>query len=136
MMHCTIGVNNTIQSTLGRHICVFCKTQLYHTYLYIPSENSRSQKIITKLRPSLIFILIQIDIGKFPAKQFIRLPSCLLCVRIIPLNVGSCSVLLGCMYVPPDVQYSSENAIKGASPYEMVLFHAWLASVGKACKST
>ena len=134
MMHCTIGVNNTIQSTLGRHICVFCKTQLYHTYLYIPSENSRSQKIITKLWPSLLFILI--NRYKFPAKQFI-LPSCLLCVRIIPLNVGSCSVLLlGCMYVPPDVQYSSENAIKGASPYEMVLFHAWLASVGKACKST
>ena len=86
-----------------------------------------SQKIITNLRPSFkIFILIN-RYYKFPAKQSILL----LCVRIIivPLNVGSCSV-------PPVVQYSSENAIKGASPYEMVLFHAWLASVGKACKST
>ena len=26
------------------------------------------------------------------------------------------------------------NAIKKASPYEMVLFHAWLASVSKTCK--
>ena len=88
-------------------------------YLYIPSEKSRSQKIITKLWPSLLFILI--NRYKFPAKQFI-LPSCLLCVRIIPLNVGSCSVLLGCMYVPPDVQYSSENAIKGHHPMKWSYF--------------